>query len=778
MKRREFLQQTGLALATLGISEGSLWQLSDRALSAIAQPTARKLALLVGIDRYPISEGGQLEGSVTDVRLQQDLLIHRFGFSDRDVLTLTNEDATRDGIESAFLNHLIAQARPGDVVVFHFSGYGRCINSGESVNQLQSTLVPVDGDRANSENGAVNDLFSSTLQLLLKSLQTDRVLTVLDTSYLGISDRQVGNLRSRSYPVSKQSTDGAAIVSRRLTPEAIAVQEQLMTDLNTDREQLRIQRRFGRLPGTIICAARPIQRQLEQGGQLLPSQLTAEPGFEAQWNGFSAGVLTYSLTQHWWSASPQTPLYVSFATAANNARQTAGDREHPHLIGETTEKTSATLSQFNLAANTTAQGIVDEISEDGKTLYLSLGGLPPAVLAEYQDRSLFTPISSDSEDYLQLRSVEGLAGKAVRLRLNPLTESAIAKGELVRESVRCLPHGVRLVVGIGEDLERIERVDATSAFSAIANVSTVVLGESAPGVNCIFDKVHLQPTADSNGAPPTSGKVRCSYGLFSAGLNPIPKTVGEKGEAVKTAVRRLSSLLETLRAQKLLELTSNQESSALAVRATLEELAPREQTLGEQQSGGLSNSLSHLPAKPLQVSMGSRIAYRLQNLEDRPLYAILFSFDRSGVFKMFCPSRATLSPKGAVTPDLTEESNPYLSAGYPQVTVPPGERILLPDAIAPVEWTACCGQGLAETQIILSTAPFVETAKVLQLLELSSSTKGWAGKVKNPGATAQAVLEDLHQASSPDIATEWIKPDSYMLSTKAWCSLRFVYQVV
>ncbi|MDJ1185124.1 caspase family protein [Roseofilum casamattae] len=778
MKRREFLQQTGLALATLGISESSLWQLSDRALSAMAQPTARKLALLVGIDRYPISERLQLEGSVTDVRLQEDLLIHRFGFSTRDVLTLTDKDATREGIESAFLNHLIAQASPEDVVVFHFSGYGRCINSGESVNQLQSTLVPVNGDRSNSNDGAVNDLFSSTLQLLLKSLPTDRVLTVLDTSYLGTSDRQVGNLRSRSYPSNTGSNNEAAIVSRELTPEAIARQEQLMADLNTDREQLRIQRRFGRLPGTLICAARPIQRQLEQGGQLLPSQLTAEPGFEAQWNGFSAGVLTYGLTQHWWSASPQTALYVSFATAANNARQTSGDREHPHLIGETTEKTSATLSQFNLAANTAAQGVVEEISDDGKTVHLSLGGLPPDVLAEYQDRSLFTPVTSDSEDYLQLRSVEGLAGKAVRLRPHLLAESAIAKGDLVRESVRCLSHGVRLIVGIGEDLERIERVDATSAFSAIANVSTVVLGESAPGVNCIFDKVHSQPTADTDGTSATSGKVRCSYGLFSAGLNGIPKTVGETGEAVKTAVRRLSPLLETLRAQKLLRLTSNEESSNLAVRATLEQLAPRQQTLGEQQSAGLSNSPSRLPVTPLQVPMGSHIAYRLQNLGDRPLYAILFSFDRSGVFKMFCPSHATLSPKGVVAPDLEEESSAYLSEGYPQVTVPPGESLLLPDAIAPVEWTTCCGQGLAETQIILSTAPFAETAKALQLMELSSSTKGLAGKVKNPGATARAVLEDLHQASSPDIAAEWIKPDSYMLSTKAWCSFRFIYQVV
>ena len=37
---------------------------------------------------------------------------------------MTDKQATRQGILTTFEEHLIKQAKPGDVVVFHFSGHG------------------------------------------------------------------------------------------------------------------------------------------------------------------------------------------------------------------------------------------------------------------------------------------------------------------------------------------------------------------------------------------------------------------------------------------------------------------------------------------------------------------------------------------------------------------------------------------------------------------------------------------------------------------------------
>jgi hypothetical protein len=63
---------------------------------------------------------GNLAGCVTDVELQRDLLINRYGFQPADIVTLTDGQATRANIETAFLEHLVKQAQAGDVVIFHF----------------------------------------------------------------------------------------------------------------------------------------------------------------------------------------------------------------------------------------------------------------------------------------------------------------------------------------------------------------------------------------------------------------------------------------------------------------------------------------------------------------------------------------------------------------------------------------------------------------------------------------------------------------------------------
>ncbi len=117
MKRRTFLQRVGSILAILGTSETGLLSLGSRYYSALAQPSLRKLALLIGINQY--SKHPALNGCLTDVELQRELLVHRFGFLPSDILSLTDAQATRDVIEKAFFDHLGNQVKPGDVVFFH-----------------------------------------------------------------------------------------------------------------------------------------------------------------------------------------------------------------------------------------------------------------------------------------------------------------------------------------------------------------------------------------------------------------------------------------------------------------------------------------------------------------------------------------------------------------------------------------------------------------------------------------------------------------------------------
>ncbi|MGD1922027.1 MAG: caspase family protein [Pleurocapsa sp.] len=203
LNRRTFLQQAGLALFTWGASEigfDSLGRNNNRIASLIqnyqqtlAQSTNRKLALLVGINRYPHQE--HLDGCLTDVELQRELLIHRFGFNPQDIVVLRDRQATRENIETAFVEHLGEQAKADDVVVFHFSGYGGQIkmpltseiSAAEDLDSIEyklvNSLIPVDGVLGSKKASISNSILQDTLLVLAQSLSTAKCTFILDTSF-------------------------------------------------------------------------------------------------------------------------------------------------------------------------------------------------------------------------------------------------------------------------------------------------------------------------------------------------------------------------------------------------------------------------------------------------------------------------------------------------------------------------------------------------------------------------------------------------------------------
>ncbi len=69
-KRRHFLQSTGSLLAALGLSQVDIQRRGDEYAKVLAQSTQRKLALLIGIDKYT-SSLAPLRGCVNDIDLQR-----------------------------------------------------------------------------------------------------------------------------------------------------------------------------------------------------------------------------------------------------------------------------------------------------------------------------------------------------------------------------------------------------------------------------------------------------------------------------------------------------------------------------------------------------------------------------------------------------------------------------------------------------------------------------------------------------------------------------------
>lgn len=756
LKRRAFLRQIGVIGAGLGLSEAGLTLLTNRYQQALAQPSRRKLALLVGINQYPelvsdyAAKGSALSGCLTDVELQQELLIHRFGFQPEDILTLTDEAATRQGIIDAFISHLAQQAKPDDVVLFHFSGLGSQIQV-EGAEAHQYSLVPVDGVLPTVDNPILHDLTDETLLLLLQSLPTEQVITILDTSYTSVGRSFQGNLRIRARPSRPTGL---------LDDTELALQNQL-------------------LHARPAFSKSPLSQQAGLPGIVLQASAPNRVATEVQWNGFSAGLFTYALTQQLWWAAPATTLRISFNRAFGLVKQAAGTEQQPVLSGEKSQKWLLALAEPSVNAD----GVIQAIDEEGKA-WLWLAGLPATVL-ENAGASLFSIVESPSQPQsppsglLQVRTRDGLIFKAKELTIDAIT---LQQGQLVQEAVRILPRNINLTVALDPSLKRIERVDATSAFSAIPRVSSVIAGEQP--ADFLFGKTQPQvlsaalppdhpsdnsaaeTTQDVPSLPESPHSAKNRYGLFYLGRDAIPNTIGQEAEAVKTSVHRMATQLRTLLAIKLLRLTHNQGSSRLGVRAALETVAPQERLVLQQET---VRALKTLPTSkvanlllegPPIVAAGSQIQYRLQNYSDRLVYYLLIGLDTKGNAITFYPSAGEISDSVAAARSV----------------LAPGETRIIPQASA-ANWLVQLPPGLTEIYLIFSRAPFTQAFQVLEAEMRSKVDVRPVAALLNPLEVVQAVLQDLHQASSTTVPIE-IPADVYALDVNAWATLSFVYQVV
>ncbi len=81
-----------------------------------------KRALCVGINDYPV-RGADLRGCVNDARAWAELLRDHYGFEERDITVLLDEQATGANILAA-LDGLLGVAVAGDVIVFTNSSHG------------------------------------------------------------------------------------------------------------------------------------------------------------------------------------------------------------------------------------------------------------------------------------------------------------------------------------------------------------------------------------------------------------------------------------------------------------------------------------------------------------------------------------------------------------------------------------------------------------------------------------------------------------------------------
>ncbi len=743
--RRQFLQ-AGLA-SLIG------WQFFDRDRVAFAaeqyvrQATAatqRKRALLIGINQYAAKEDNSsssnswltLHGCLNDVELQKELLIHRLGFAPQDIVTLTDLQATRTNIANAIAEHLVAQTLPDDLVLIHFSGYGSRLGS-------YDTLVPVDGglppsptnQKGSNSSTSLQDIPLTEWQSWLQLIATERLINVIDAGFYYPNTSTIGNFRLRSR-----------IGLKNWQPEVESVSESIGVTLRAASAEM-------------LCA-------------------------DAQWAGFSSGAFTYNLVQQLWQMLPATTIHVVMSDLATNLdrqvlhnenltidRQVAEMVEIDPLKQKLISKAIATSTFAPLLATAlpSGDGAIIDVTGDHRNADLCLAGLPVAVLGNYMTGAILQVLPSDVATMnakrldgsasteaaeiketrdpvlVQIKSRNGFNAKAEIIG-DRSTNQKLAIGQLLQESMRAISRNLKLAIALDLGLSKIERIDATSAFSILPNMFGVNANEQC--ADCLF------------------GVQSASYGLFTVGHTPILGSFGSVGESVGVAIKRLQPFLESLLAAKLIRATENQFSSRLDVRATLKAsigVDGRSVTIASRTSArSASANAANYAIRTKPINIGDRLECQIENLSDYPLYIRIFCLD---------PRSKILTPNFIVTP--------YANDGviYPQ------ETLSIPYPKAPMNWTVSAPKGRVEVQIVVSRSPLLQVAKTLEASQRQASSLNGLISIPNALQVAQALLGDLDRGSKLTDLSNAANivanaSDAWMLDVTQWTTFNFNYQVV
>jgi len=625
--RRHFLKFAGSLLATLGIAELPIWQQSDRYARALSSPKGRKLALLVGINNYPVPNYADLKGCITDVELQKALLINRFGFNPSDVLTLTNdtpEKPTRENILTAFEEHLIKQAKPDDVVVFHFSGHGDRVADPDPIKGANGELIDLNTAFVTYDPIGSSGIMGRSLFLLLSALKTDNVTTVLDSCYSGGGTR--GNVRIRSV----QDTRAGLNFDPQPIAAELAYQKRWLSKLNLTRDRLVQLRSQGVAKGIVIAAAQAQQKAIDY-----------------PFEGFNAGLFTYLLTQSLWHQTSNQTIETDRAIANLIPSMNAITNDQVPFADFKRDRNLQTQPIYFLPpALPTAEAVITSVSGDRVEFWL--GGVERDCLKKGVGFQFDVFGASDkSTGTIKMESRQGLQAKGV---LNGTAQV----GDRLRETSRTLPVNWQLAIGLdpslGKDLEIVRSaIQKSKRIVAVPYKSDKEL--YGMEVQYILSRMTADYRSQLEKIAITSKQPReipsmDSIGLFTPSIDEmIPESFKEVGESMKVASDRLIPKLQSLLAARLVKLALNAKQSQLNFSAIMRIEGQQDALVGQAFTvrGENSNPISASQTKSDRtIPLCSLFQFQLKNSGTEDLYLAIMAIDSSGNMTALYPAQGVV----------------------------------------------------------------------------------------------------------------------------------------
>lgn len=756
LKRRQFLQFGASALATLGLSQLDIQHQGFRYAKSLAQSTPRKLALLVGINSYAENP---LKGCMTDVDLQRELLIHRFGFNSADIHLVTDKTdikPTRAGILQAFEEYLIKQAQPGDVVVFHYSGHGSQVYDPDSgfPDQLNSTFVPINREVSQrGERAVVSDIMGETLFLLMSNLKTENVTVVLDSCHSGGGKR--GNLTIRAI-------DGGKNIDP--SPMEREYQQQLMSRLGVTPEEVKKRRQESIAKGVVIASA-------------ARDELAADTPFD----GFYAGAFTYALTQYLWQATGNEGVSSVVANVSRSTTQISSTRQVPEFEVKKGTDNDRKPTFFLNKQVPPAEAVITKI--EGDKVEFWLGGIEPRSIAAFNKGAVFLLLDEQGKNLgvVQLESRDPKNGLIGRGKLVETRQrNSLKLGLLLQEQARAIPENLALRIGLDESLATGGSRATPELIPKIGRLEPMPLGQTE--VHYILGRMTEARQQELQKRKQPEIPAIGSVGLYGQGLDLIPGSFGAAGESVTQAVERLRAKFRSLLAARLVKLTLNADSSRMKVSAKMRivdgtgkplDVVAQEFTVrGEsplQKTEGVNQTPAVIPAGAVtfengipQLPIGTRVQLEVENREQGDLYVTVLVISPEGDMFVIFPNNWTAGTEAAI--------------------IQAGQTRKIPDPAQQDQFKITVGKplGTAEVLVIASATPIREALKVLkQIAESRGQRSGPVALEEDSTKAIDTLLGDLDRSSRGDNPLSVsFDPTARAVNTAQLAALSITFQAV
>lgn len=263
-----------------------------------------KRALIVGINYKGTSS--ELKGCINDANNMYQLITSKFGFED--VKLLLEQDATTDNIKEN-LRWLVSGCRPGDTLLFHYSGHGSQIadTSDPDVepDKLDEIICPIDLDW---KEKVITDDY---LKWVFDTVPAGVNLTVfLDSCHSGSGLDQANQYQST---IADKSTKMVVAGGRYLAPPA---------EVLAQIEKLQLE-----------PATRTVQsKSVDETGLLISGCRADQTSADAYINMTYQGAATYSLLRTL-KAADYDCTYQELVDGMNEYLAEAGYSQRPELNG-------------------------------------------------------------------------------------------------------------------------------------------------------------------------------------------------------------------------------------------------------------------------------------------------------------------------------------------------------------------------------------------------------------------------------------------------------------